>query len=44
MRFIKRLMQIKEEQLFLEQGRTFLLQQILKELKGGAKNGKHKSK
>lgn len=40
----KRLMEIKENQLLLEKARTFLLQEILKELKGGKRNGKNKNK
>ena len=50
MRFIKRLMEIKERQLELEDKSTetlfrmdIILSQILNELKGGKKDGKHKN-
>ena len=44
MRFIKRLMEIKEIQLQNEAYRNVLLEDILKELKGGAKDGKNTNK
>ena len=42
MRFIKRLMDIKERQLINEYYQTSLLEGILKELKGGKKKWKTK--
>ena len=51
MKFLRRLMEIKEEQLSLEQSRNcyirgieFDLLQILEILKGGVKDGKNKNK
>jgi len=44
MNFIKRLMEIKEWQIEAELEKIRLLEAILKELKGGVKNGKYKSK
>jgi len=43
MRFIKRLMEIKEWQIAAELKKILLLEAILKQLKGGV-NGKHKNK
>ena len=40
MRFIKRLMEIKEFQAENEQTQTLILNEILEVLKGGVKNGK----
>ena len=42
--FFSRLMEIKETQLAIEYEENNLLRSILEELKGGAKNGKHKNK
>lgn len=44
MRFIKRFMEIKEWQKLNEARQTYLLLEILKVLKVGAKDGKNKNK
>ena len=44
MSFIKRLMEIKEWQAENEQTQTLILNEILKVLKGGMKNGKIQKK